>query len=83
MFEQGGLGQLIIGSTLRHVLTAVAGALVSAGALSNGQESQFVAIGSGLVLWALAYGWSWYQKQGHVALQVKFNALAAQRNQKG
>lgn len=43
---------------LSHWATLIAGALVSAGALQSSQSAQFVAIGSGLALYAVGQGYA-------------------------
>lgn len=57
----------IIAGQLRHVLTALAGALVAAGAIDAAQTESFVAITSGLVLYVLGAAWSWWQKRRTLA----------------
>ncbi len=54
--------QILAGIT-RHGLSALSGVLVSAGALNTDQQSQFVAIGSGIVLWLGQVAWSAIQKR--------------------
>jgi hypothetical protein len=57
--------ELVAGLTARHVLTGIAGSLVTVGAIHPGaDESSFVTIGSGIAVWAVGAGWSWWQKTG-------------------
>lgn len=53
----------VIAGQARHFLTVAAGALVAHGALQSSQQDAFVQIGVGFVTWAVAAGWSWYQKR--------------------
>lgn len=58
----GTLAQSIATATVRHAVTAAAGALVAKGVLAPGQSDQAVSIGTGLVLGLISLGWSFYQK---------------------
>lgn len=52
----------ILTSVMRHALTTAAGALATAGAIQPNQTTQFVTICSAIAVWAVAQGWSWWQK---------------------
>ena len=72
---ESNLQTLVIGGVARHVLTGVAGYLVAAGAIHSGQEqTQFVSIGCGIVLWAVGLGWSWWNKHGQAAVMARLKA---------
>jgi hypothetical protein len=63
--------QAILAGLARHALTGVAGSLVTVGAIQSGQKEQFLTIASGIVVWAVGFAWSWWQKSG----QAKVAAL--------
>ena len=74
---ENDLQKLVIGGVARHVLTAIAGSLVAAGAIHSGSEqTQFVSIGCGVALWAAGIAWSWWNKQGHAALMSQVKGIA-------
>jgi hypothetical protein len=52
----------ILTSLLRHGLTTVAGMLAVNGAIQENQVTQFVTIGSAVVIWAAGQGWAVWQK---------------------
>ena len=62
-------------SIVRHVLTIAAGSLGSLGVLQANQETQFVQMGSSIVLGLAALVWSWYEKQGHAELVRQLKVL--------
>ncbi len=68
---ESDLRNLVIGGVARHVLTAIAGFLVTTGALSASQSTQFVSMGCGIVLWAATVAWSWWQKNGHAQVLAR------------
>lgn len=74
--------KMLAASFVRHLLTAVAGWMVSAGLLQTGDQSNFVQITTGIVLGALAIGWSWWQKTGHAAVKAQLESVQA-KQQKG
>ena len=53
----------VLAGQLRHFMTVIAGVLVSHGAIATDQASSFAQIGTGLAVWVIGAGWSWYQKQ--------------------
>ena len=57
----------VVTSVIRHALTVAAGSLATAGVIQTDQQTQFIAIGSGAALWALAQVWSWWQKRKQAA----------------
>lgn len=52
----------MIAGQLRHMLTLAAGYLIANGALASGDQSQFVAMASGIAMWGVSAVWSLYQK---------------------
>lgn len=52
----------IAGATMRHAMSGLAGLLISAGAISPDQTSQFVGIASGIGMWVAGLAWSYGQK---------------------
>lgn len=52
----------IAGGVVRSAMVAVSGALTSFGWLDPASASSFVAIGSGIALGAIGFGWSALQK---------------------
>jgi hypothetical protein len=54
--------KMVVGAAARHALAALAGALVANGAVQGDQTTQFVSIGSGIVIWLAGYAWSAVQK---------------------
>lgn len=72
-----GIVKPLATAALRHGTTAVAGVLVSVGALQSDQQTQFVAIASGIAVWLVGYAWAAYstyaanqKKQAAVAVAV-------------
>lgn len=53
----------LVAGQLRHVLTGTAGVLVTAGALQSSQTEAFIQITTGLIVYGIGAGWSWYQKR--------------------
>lgn len=49
-----------LASGARALLTTVAGVLVTNGAISADQTSQFVNIGAGIVTMAATFAWAWF-----------------------
>lgn len=58
-----GFLQMIVGGVARHFLTSVAGGLAAGGYLSHDQQTQLVAGGAAVVVWAAGVGWSIMQKK--------------------
>ena len=59
-----------VGGLIRHGLGVAAGIFISLGWISQGDSVNFVNIATGIVLGAIAYGWSQIQKRNqrlHVA----------------
>jgi hypothetical protein len=68
--------QTTIAGLVRHGMTLAAGALVTAGLIHSGQDSNsFVDIGSGIVIGALGMLWSWWQKVGQQRLVDEIRRL--------
>jgi hypothetical protein len=65
----------VLAGQVRHLMTVVAGALVGVGALQSDQQSQFISIGSGIVVWLVAAVWSGVQKNGVVWLEAEKKRL--------
>ncbi|MBP7649001.1 MAG: hypothetical protein KA744_04075 [Phenylobacterium sp.] len=66
----------ILTSLLRHGLTTVAGMLAVNGAIQENQVTQFVTIGSAVVIWAAGQGWAVWQKRHQKALVATTAVLA-------
>lgn len=69
-----------IAGQVRHFATVAAGILVAYGAIEQGQSSQFVAMGSGIALWLLGAGWSWWQKLGQAQVGSLFKQVTGTQN---
>jgi hypothetical protein len=67
----------IIAAGVRHVLGGVGMYLVGIGALPQNQEVNFETIGVGFVMFAIAVGWSWWQKVGQAKLRALIKSAAA------
>lgn len=67
--------QTAIASAIRHGLTVAAGSLVTLGWIQSSQSANFVELMSGIVLGAIAYGWSLWQKKGQAAMAAELNRL--------
>jgi hypothetical protein len=65
----------VLAGQLRHLMTVVAGALVGAGALQSSQQNEFISIGAGIIMWAIAALWSWGQKEEVVWLAAEKKRL--------
>lgn len=52
----------ILKGQVRHLVTALAGALVAAGAITPDQQTSFITIATGIVVWIAASAWSAYDK---------------------
>lgn len=61
----------------RHSLTTVAGYLVAKGALASDQGSSFVTIASGVIVWAVGYLWSLYNKKGAAGIKSDFTKMVS------
>ena len=70
-----GFLETVIAGQARHVLTGVAGGLVAHGALTADQSNSFVQIGSGLALYGIGAGWSWWQKSGQALVKARLDSL--------
>jgi hypothetical protein len=60
---------------IRHLLTGLAGILVSRGLIAETQTAELINIGIGAATFALTMWWSWWQKRN--AKQVLLTAVAA------
>lgn len=58
--------QPLITGLARHAMTAAAGALAGLGAIQTDQQTQFISIGSGILVWLAGYAWSAWQKRQQV-----------------
>src|SRR5947209_15917136 len=74
IFGKDGMNQALfdllkpyLAGQLRHILGVIAGALIAKGALASDEQGAFTTITSGIVFWAIAAGWSWWQKYGQAA----------------
>jgi ABC-type nickel/cobalt efflux system permease component RcnA len=66
------LTAMIAGLASRHVLTVAAGSLVTLGVLHTGNdETQFIQVGSGILVGLLGIGWSWWQKVGQARVRAE------------
>lgn len=65
----------LVSGLARHVITGLAGSLVTAGAIQKDQQTQFIAIGSGILVWAAGMAWSAWQKR-----QQKAQVQSAREN---
>lgn len=57
------LVQQLAAALARKALTVAAAALVTWGVLPEGQSSEFVTIGAGLILGLLSVLWTWWEKR--------------------
>lgn len=65
-----------VAGQVRHSLTVVAGALMAHGAFATaGDQSQFVQVGSGIVMWAIVGLWSWWQKSGQEQVRAALKRI--------
>lgn len=55
---------MLLAAITRHLMTALAGVLVTAGALQTDQQESFVGIGVGICVFLAGLAWSAIQKQG-------------------
>jgi hypothetical protein len=69
--------QPIILPQIRHILTGLAGTLVGLGALQGGQTAQFVDIGTGIVVYLIGAGWTWWRTKGQALFDAKVEVLTA------
>jgi hypothetical protein len=67
----------IAGLIARHMMTTLAGALVTLGLLQASDQNNFVSIASGIVVGALGLAWSWWQKRGQQAMEGEISYLRA------
>jgi hypothetical protein len=70
-----GFFESVIAGQARHILTGVAGTLIAHGALQSDQQNSFIQIGSGLAMYVVGAGWSWWQKSGQAMLQARLDKL--------
>lgn len=72
LLKDAALGQL------RHGMTYLGGALGSYGLFATSdQQTQFVTIGTGIVVGATGQLWSWWQKTGKGQMQARLVDIAA------
>ena len=71
----GNLKTMVLGLVVRHLLTSLAGMLVTLGVMNSGDQLQFITIGTGIVVGLATMAWSWWQKVG----QAKLAELATQK----
>lgn len=63
--DNDSIMQLVTGLAARHAMTVAAGSLVTLGLLHSGaDETNFIQLGSGILVGAVALLWSWWQKSG-------------------
>jgi hypothetical protein len=65
----------VLAGQVRHLMTMIAGSLVTLGALQSSQQNEFISIGFGIVMWLVAAIWSWSQKDGVVWLEAEKKRL--------
>lgn len=53
----------ILTSTIRNLLQPLAGALILKGAITAEQATQVETVGAGVIVWAVTYAWSIWQKR--------------------
>lgn len=53
----------VVAAAARHLLSGLAGTLVTLGAIGHDQENNFVTIGVGIVVWGVGFAWSYWQKR--------------------
>ena len=68
--------QTIAGLIARHVMTSLAGALVTLGLLQASDRNNFISIASGILVGLLGLAWSWWQKAGAAKLKAELALLA-------
>jgi len=68
--------QTIAGLIARHVMTLLAGALVTLGLLQASDQNNFISIASGILVGLLGLAWSWWQKVGAARLKAELALLA-------
>jgi hypothetical protein len=68
--------QTIAGLIARHVMTSLAGALVTLGLLQASDQNNFISIASGIAVGLLGLAWSWWQKVGAARLKAELAQLA-------
>ncbi len=67
--------ETVIAGQIRHVFTYLGGTLVTLGALQSDQSTQFVQIGTGLAMYLVGAGWSWWQKDGQKQVMAQLAKL--------
>ncbi len=50
--------RMLVSAGARHALTGLGGFLVASGAIQGDQQTQFVQIAGGIVVWLAGYAWS-------------------------
>lgn len=73
--DPNSLQAMVLGLVARHALTALAATLVTLGWIGSGDQSNFVTIGTGIVMGASAIAWSWWQKTGHAQVLATLNRI--------
>ena len=68
--------QTVAGLLARHLMTSLAGALITLGLLQASDRNNFVSIASGIAVGLLGLAWSWWQKKGQAALKAELDKLA-------
>ena len=74
--------QPYLAGQLRHALGVLAGYLIAKGVIASGDQSAFVSIMSGIVVWGVMALWSIWQKYGVLALKARVAELEALRVQR-
>jgi hypothetical protein len=73
--DPNGLQAMVLGLVLRHMLTGLAGTLVTLGWIGNGDQASFVTMALGILMGAASVAWSWWQKTGHAQVLATLNAI--------
>lgn len=68
--------RMMVSAGARHLVTAVAGSLVTAGAIQSDQQTQFVTIATGVVVWAAGLAWSYANKKAVKDAAIPFDPAA-------
>lgn len=59
----------VLALAVRHLLTSVAGSLVTLGLVQASDKNEFITILTGIFVGAIGIVWSWWQKRGRAALE--------------
>jgi uncharacterized protein (DUF736 family) len=65
------MGKPIVAGQIRTIVASAGGALVAVGAVSTSEESSFITISTGIIMWAIPAAWSAWDKYGKAFLLAK------------